>query len=596
MACSRRRLTLAALVVLSLAGLGCGADAGAVAVHSLAGDWAFRPGDDPRFADPALDDSAWTRLAVPRSWGRQGFGDVFGYAWYRLRTPVPWPADVPLGLRIGSVESAYEVYAGGIRIGGVGRLPPDPSIAYDRHGVYLIPSRARSADGSVTLALRVWRAPGVDAGSAGPVEGAFEIGPLAFIVQREARSETAQLILAFVLLAAAVYHLVLGVQRRSSPEYLWFAIAVACAALYGFLRTQWRFDLPADFVTLKKAEHLLLYLIPACSLQFLWLFFHEPLARRARLTQAVLLGCGAIVVLAPGLIVARRFLPILYLIVAGLTVAVARLVLRRVRAGDPEAGTVGVGALLVATAYFSDAFVERNIYVAPRLGSFGFAMLVLAMSVSLARRFNRALADLDSLRRELEQRVEARTRELSGAMHRMEELALTDGLTGLPNRRALLNRAMSGLGTARRKHLSYAVAMADIDHFKAVNDTHGHAAGDQALQRLARLLEASLRASDEVGRWGGEEFLILLPETDEAEALRVAERLRAAVEAEPFVVEGEVALKVTISIGVAALDAPAQTALVLDALIRMADDALYRAKDAGRNRVELARHANPRAV
>jgi diguanylate cyclase (GGDEF)-like protein len=180
-------------------------------------------------------------------------------------------------------------------------------------------------------------------------------------------------------------------------------------------------------------------------------------------------------------------------------------------------------------------------------------------------------------------------------MHRMEELALTDGLTGLPNRRALLNRAMSGLGTARRKRLPYGVAMADIDHFKAINDTHGHAAGDQALQRLGRLLEDSLRASDEVGRWGGEEFLILLPETDEAEALRVAERLRAAVEEEPFVIEGEVTLKVTISIGVAALDAPAQSALVLDALIRMADDALYRAKDAGRNRVEVARHANHRA-
>jgi diguanylate cyclase (GGDEF)-like protein len=385
-------------------------------------------------------------------------------------------------------------------------------------------------------------------------------------------------------------------QRTSSPEYLWFAIAVACAALYGFLRTQWRFDLPSDFVTLKKAEHLLLYLMAACSIQFLWLFFQEPITRRLRITQSVLLASGAIVVLAPGLIVARRFLPVLYVLVAGLTIAIVRLVLRRMQAGDPEAGTVGAGALLVAIAYFSDAFVERNIYVAPRLGSFGFALLVLAMSVALARRFNRALSDLDSLRRELEHRVEARTRELSGAMHRMEELALTDGLTGLPNRRALLNRAMSDLGTARRKHLPYAVAMADIDHFKTINDTHGHAAGDQALQRLARQLKDELRDQDEVGRWGGEEFLILLPETDEAEALRVAERLRAAVEAKPFIVEGEVTLKVTISVGVAALDAPAQSALVLDALIRMADDALYRAKDAGRNRVEVARHADHRVV
>ena len=595
---SRCRLLLVALVVLSLAGIGCSARAGATAgARSLAGLWAFQPGDDVRWADPGFDDSAWSRVLVPRSWGRQGFGDVYEHAWYRLRAPAPWPADTPLGIRLGNVESAYEIYAGGIRLGAVGRLPPNPSVEYDRHGVFAIPPRARAADGSVTIALRVWRAPGVDAGSAGAVEGPFELGPLPSVVERETRSETAQLVLAFVLLAAAAYHLALGVQRPSSPEYLWFAITVACAALYGFLRTQWRFDLPAGFTALKKVEHLLLYLMAAGSIQFLWLFFQEPISRALRATQALLLLAGMVVVASPSLLVARRMLPLLYVMMAWLTIAIAGLVLRRIRAGDPEAGTVGAGALLVAMTFISDAFVERNIYVAPRLGSFGFAMLVLAMSVSLARRFNRALSDLDSLRRELEERVEARTRELSGAMHRMEELALTDNLTALPNRRALLNRAMSGLGAARRKQKPYAVAMVDIDHFKAINDTHGHAAGDQALQRLGRLLEDQLRASDEVGRWGGEEFLVLLPETDLAEAGRVAERLRAAVEAEHFIVEGNVTLKVTISIGVAALDTPAQSALVLDALIRLADDALYRAKEAGRNRVEAARQqAGPAAA
>jgi len=164
----------------------------------------------------------------------------------------------------------------------------------------------------------------------------------------------------------------------------------------------------------------------------------------------------------------------------------------------------------------------------------------------------------------------------------------SEKLSGLLNRRALTDQAMSGLARAKRKQQPFALAMVDIDHFKSVNDTYGHAAGDQVLSQLAARLTAAVRASDNVGRWGGEEFLVLLPESNREQALVAAERLRTLIEAAPMRVEGDIQVKVTVSIGVGLSRDPHASAIVLDTIIRTADDALYQAKAAGRNRVVVA--------
>jgi len=130
------------------------------------------------------------------------------------------------------------------------------------------------------------------------------------------------------------------------------------------------------------------------------------------------------------------------------------------------------------------------------------------------------------------------------------------------------------------------VALIDIDHFKAVNDTHGHLAGDSVLRAVSDVLRDQLREYDVVGRFGGEEFVVLLPQTDEADALSIAERLRAHVAALSIPVQdGAAYVRLTISIGVAALDAVGGE--VTD-LLAAADAALYFAKDAGRNRTHVA--------
>ena len=163
----------------------------------------------------------------------------------------------------------------------------------------------------------------------------------------------------------------------------------------------------------------------------------------------------------------------------------------------------------------------------------------------------------------------------------LEKQAHTDPLTGLANRRHFFEVAEAELARSQRYGTPLSVLMVDIDHFKEVNDAHGHRAGDRVLQQLARTCVEVLRAVDVVGRVGGEEFAILLPETATEGAADVAGRLREEVEASEVARAEGVPLRVTVSIGVSSLAGAAN----LDTLMSQADDALYDAKHRGRNRV-----------
>lgn len=167
-------------------------------------------------------------------------------------------------------------------------------------------------------------------------------------------------------------------------------------------------------------------------------------------------------------------------------------------------------------------------------------------------------------------------------LEKLDVEANKDYLTGLNNRRAFMAKAETELKRSRRYGHSLSVFMIDIDHFKQINDTHGHKAGDQVLQVLGKLMRDTMRAVDVVGRIGGEEFAILLPETGGELASEVAERLRLAVEACEVVLEAGLPLHFTISVGIVTLR---DANINLDMLLSQADQAMYQAKQQGRNRV-----------
>ena len=194
-------------------------------------------------------------------------------------------------------------------------------------------------------------------------------------------------------------------------------------------------------------------------------------------------------------------------------------------------------------------------------------------------------------RQELQARVATQirrhryTEQLRTSVRASMEMAITDPLTGLYNRRYLESQLAGLLADAAGRQRPLAVVTADVDFFKSVNDTHGHAAGDRVLQEVAGRLRGAIRGSDLACRTGGEEFVAVLPGACLQMAERVGERVRKAIAAKPFLVAPGCSLSITVSLGVAGLAGEGDTA---EDLLKRADLALYRAKREGRNRVSLS--------
>ncbi len=234
-------------------------------------------------------------------------------------------------------------------------------------------------------------------------------------------------------------------------------------------------------------------------------------------------------------------------------------------------------------------------------------MLVILIALSIVFGWSitalpRVQASLEEQRRLNEQEANLRTQlqesyeqqlvlleEVNILYHQHAEAAVTDAITGLPNHRAVMSKIDDMLVECRQTQQSCAILFTDLDHFKRVNDTWGHRAGDAILREVGHRFRTTLRTQDLIGRYGGEEFAILLAETDIEEASQIAERLRVAVNAEPCLWQEDgqppLPIPVTTSIGVAVYSLHGTTR---ELLITSADQAMYRAKKAGRNRVCIA--------
>lgn len=225
-----------------------------------------------------------------------------------------------------------------------------------------------------------------------------------------------------------------------------------------------------------------------------------------------------------------------------------------------------------------------------------FSQAFNAMVLQLEENHTRLQAKQDELariNRELSSEVELRKR-IEDSLRQSEELyrklAISDPLTGIYNRRHFYQLALTELIRVGRYHRPLAVIIFDVDHFKQINDSFGHAVGDQVLCALTCLFQSSVRLMDIFARYGGEEFILLLPETDLAGGVDTADRVRCLVAQTPLDL-GKIRIEITVSAGVTALDALLSRAdhpsEALDQLINQADQALYEAKNTGRNKVSV---------
>jgi diguanylate cyclase (GGDEF)-like protein len=246
-----------------------------------------------------------------------------------------------------------------------------------------------------------------------------------------------------------------------------------------------------------------------------------------------------------------------------------------------------LGAFYIHSASRPESFQKEDLFFVTSLAGPAALALDNSLLYSQARSAEESLKESHC---DLERQVLARTAELVELNKRLQELSITDGLTGIYNHRHFVHLLEIEYDRALRYRRNLSLLMIDIDEFKQVNDGFGHRCGDSVLQYFANILKGSVRRSDIIARYGGDEFGILLPETKKSMAIRVSEKIRTEVEKHPFTWEGKT-FRITVSIGIAG--ALQQGVGDWNGLLNAADQALYRAKGCGRNRVVASNLGSP---
>ena len=548
---------------------------------SIEGQWQFKPGDDLAWATPEFDDRGWRSQSVPGRWSREGYPETNQFAWYRLTLQLQdfdresWANSQQLGVRIGKVMNAYELYAGGKLLGGVGKLPPLAEINYDRQKVHVLPLSAIAEDGTLVLAMRVWGGEkyALNNWGAGPYDGEFAIGSYSTMLLSGVGSQLPGLIFCMLFIGFGVYSIYLFYRNRQMNSYLWFGLLAVNIGLYGLMLNQWKFAFDISFLALKKFEFGLIYLFPALAIQSVWTLLDERISVPLRAYQLTFIASSILVLAIPGHAIHVQSLGLWQLWMLPTLIYAPWLIIRKLREGNAEARTLCIGALIFLCTCINDLMIDFAQADTSRLMPYGFVVVMIAMSISLANKFTSSLS-------RLEEEVAERTADLTAANERLAEAAKIDPLTGLYNRRGFAEEAATEIKRVFRSGRSFSVIIGDVDNFKAFNDQYGHACGDHVLHRVADLLNDRTRDVDRIARWGGEEFILLLPETEADGAGALADKLREAIADNLFEFEGK-RLRITMTFGVA----EHRKGESLEACIARADSALYHGKEHGRNKV-----------
>jgi diguanylate cyclase len=575
---------------------------------TLNGPWQFHTGDDPAWATPSFDSSDWEQLNADKPWGQQGHARLTGFAWYRCSiTLIPAPG-VPqqLSLLVANIQDSYEIYWNGSLIGRNGQLPPHP--------VWYESQPAQTFElGQIqrgVLAVRVWKAPLLsdDVGDQGGFDAAPLIGSSEAIATAKAAYEfqwlrSQQLHFGANLLCAVIALLSFLLWLRAPSRWIlfWttgFAVAQPVILLLTRAQTGWPYS-----VVMGLAQPL--NAVQDVSLWFLLLrllLLHEDPAV-SRLTR--ILACFCILnATLDGVLVAISWKPqwtglvqvsdavstFLYLLLEAFPLILVSLGFFQRKQFDSAPWLVAILAFLDEMMIFFYNVIKQGRQFtdwtfASKIDSplfsidgSGISLLTLAGALLLVAIVYAAYNSVqeDQRRREA---VEREKMELIRESMLMRYQAEHDGLTGLWNHRIIVQRLGIEMNRSLRDQTSLSVILIDVDHFKAINDNFGHMAGDLVLKEISGILTRSVRPYDYVGRYGGEEFLLILPDCVLESALIRAEQLRLAVQS-ARTRDGEKMLQVTASFGVGSAFPSHYEA---ETVIRTVDSALYRAKSSGRN-------------
>lgn len=591
------------------------------AIFPLNGPCQFHPGDDPAWASDSFDSSSWEQLSADQPWGMQGHAHLTGFAWYRCSVEINGTLgrSQEFSLLVPQIHDSYEVYWNGLLIGHNGKLPPGAvwyvsqpmqtfKLGQVQHGV---------------LAVRVWKAPLLtdDSGELGGFDAAPLIGTPEAIATAETANEfrwlrSRQLHFGANLLCGAIAFLsfLLWLQAPNRWALFWttgFAVVQPAIMLLLDAHLSLSYSLamgvaqPLGAVQDVSLWFLLLWLLSLHQNRGLcrttWivasvymviealdgvavaLSSNPQWARLAQVSDTVMtiftlpLMVFPLILMVYALIQRKRFNSARWLVAILVLLDEILLIFSYTVKQGRQFTDWSIGKKIDAPLFFLDG---NGITLSTIAGTLMLVAIVYAVYDSVRE---------DQRRQDA---LELEKMELQHESDRMRHHAEHDGLTGLWNRRVIVDRLSEEMIRSSRDGTPLSVILADVDHFKQVNDTFGHLAGDLILKEIGNVFTHMLRPYDCAGRYGGEEFLLILTNCEMESALLRGEQLRAAVQS-ARIMDGGTLLQVTASFGVASV-LPFHD--VSETVLRAADAALYRAKSRGRNCViqaEMETSASP---
>ena len=547
--------------------------------------WAFMPQDDYRYAELGYDHSTWPTQNLTDQWPSAGYPDSGHVIWVRKELQFELPLDHArasrLGLRIGPIRQAADIYVGGMKLGSIGQVD-DPEVAdFRKVNVWRIPIEAVSTDGRLVIAVRVWGESLRFSDNGARFSQHSQVLGDYVALKRELRaSKLPALFISFALFLFSSFSFYLYRRSYALRDYFWFGVVTLSASIFTFVFHDWRELLGW---TVQLSERLLFLSLTGLVLggqRLLWSLLVEPLPKWLAVYHLVTLGGCVTFVLQPSLSVLLGARDWFWVVFSLCLPAVATLLWQKIRAGVDEAKVVAAAVVLFLLLGWHDMvrelFSHHSTWAV--LYPYGFLMLAATMAILIANRFGSQVEILDTA-------VAVKLAELENINSKLRTLSERDSLTQLDNRRGLEDKARSLLLRPADVNKPVVMVLLDIDHFKRLNDQHGHQVGDQVLTEFAERLRAFCRSHDLVGRWGGEEFILVLEGLDrQAAGIRV-QLLHSMIGSRPFYCEGEGSqvyyFDVTATVGVAYY----RSDDTFDSVIGRADRALYRGKEQGRNQV-----------
>lgn len=547
-------------------------------VIALDGEWTGVRGKT--LSPAALSFAETTKLIVPQSYSGESA------LTYRIVVSGLY-TDIEYGLFLLETASAARVYADGRLMGATGASRPDGTMRPSFIPT-VFPDLPRRNELEIVIQVE-----NEIQSKAGLWQSVY-FGPRDELLQFRDRLILADALLIGVLLVIAIFHLILALIHPMDGTIGGFAIVALLVAIKALLSGQhiWLYHLePVHQLPWIRIAFIALTLGLPTLLWYTQRLFRRwtnPLILRTVIVAAVVQT--GLALLLPFATLQRTFVGwhILSLLVFAYIFVITA---RAIRAGEVGAKVSLVGFGVLFGFVLNDILFDNNVlhtaYLLP-IGEFGF---ILAQATMLSLRFNHVFEQTVALREGLEDTVAIRTRELQAERNRMQRLARHDELTELVNRRYGAELLTAETERFRRYRSSLAIILADIDHFKEINDTRGHQVGDETLRGFAEILHQTTRSTDTACRWGGEEFLLILPNTEVSEAYNLAVKLKETLEAMPIDTRSG-PITISFSAGVTGVSSSTIGPLenpdadtIIDALLRTADIGLYDAKRDGRNRV-----------